>query len=111
MTEDGIVGWYHQFKGHEFEQTPGDSEGQGSLVCCRPRGHRVRHNWEAKQVGLPEKSVWVPVSGPPRGWEVSSVQPRVALPARGLGPSGLALTVVNAKSTGRVGSLAAFFFS
>ena len=33
-TEDEIVGWHHQLNGHEFEQTPGDSEGQGSLVCC-----------------------------------------------------------------------------
>ena len=33
MTEDEIVGWYHQLNGHEFEQTLGDSEGQGSLVC------------------------------------------------------------------------------
>ena len=35
-TEDEMVGWHHQLNGHEFEQTPGDSEGQGSLVCCRP---------------------------------------------------------------------------
>ena len=28
-----MVGWHHQLNGHEFEQTPGDSEGQGSLVC------------------------------------------------------------------------------
>ena len=34
MTEDEMVGWHHQLNGHEFEQTPGDSEGQGSLVCC-----------------------------------------------------------------------------
>ena len=32
------VGWHHQFNGHEFEQTPRDSEGQGSLVCCNPWG-------------------------------------------------------------------------
>ena len=32
--EDEMVGWYHQLNGHEFEQSPGDSEGQGSLVCC-----------------------------------------------------------------------------
>ena len=31
MTEDETVGWQHQFNGHEFEQTPGDNEGQGSL--------------------------------------------------------------------------------
>ena len=38
MTEDEMVGWHHQFNGHEFEQTPGDSEGQGSLVCFSPWG-------------------------------------------------------------------------
>ena len=37
-TEDKMVGWHHQFNGHEFEQVPGDGEGQGSLVCCSPRG-------------------------------------------------------------------------
>ena len=35
-TEDEMVGWHHQLNGHEFEQAPGDSEGQGSLVCCSP---------------------------------------------------------------------------
>ena len=35
-TEDEMVGWHHQLNGHEFEQTPGDSEGQGSLECCSP---------------------------------------------------------------------------
>jgi len=29
-----MVGWHHRLNGHEFEQTPGDGEGQGSLVCC-----------------------------------------------------------------------------
>ena len=33
-TEDEMVGWHHRLNGHEFEQTPGDGEGQGSLVCC-----------------------------------------------------------------------------
>ena len=40
MTEDEMVGWNHPLNGHEFEQTPGDSEGQGSLVCCSPWGHK-----------------------------------------------------------------------
>ena len=35
-----MVGWYHRLNGHEFEQTPGDSEGQGSLACCSPWGHK-----------------------------------------------------------------------
>ena len=33
MIEDEVVGWHHKLNGHEFEQTPGDSEGQGSLAC------------------------------------------------------------------------------
>ena len=40
MTEDEIVGSYHWLSGHEFEQTTGDSEGQESLVCCSPWGHK-----------------------------------------------------------------------
>ena len=37
-------GWHPQFNGHELGQTPGDSEGQGSLVCCSPCSHRVGHD-------------------------------------------------------------------
>ena len=37
-TEDEMVGWHHWLNGHEFEQAPGDGEGQGSLVCCSPWG-------------------------------------------------------------------------
>ena len=37
-TEDKMVGWHHQLNGYESEQTPGDSEGQGSLTCCSPWG-------------------------------------------------------------------------
>ena len=40
MTEDEVVGWHHRLNVREFEQAPGDGEGQGSLVCCSPRGHR-----------------------------------------------------------------------
>ena len=36
MTEDQIIGWHHWLNEREFEQTPGDSEGQGSLVCYIP---------------------------------------------------------------------------
>ena len=38
MTEDEMVGWHHRLNGCEFEQTLGDSEGQGSLACCSPWG-------------------------------------------------------------------------
>jgi len=40
MTEDGMGGWHHRLNGHEFQQTPGDGEGQGSLACCSPWGHK-----------------------------------------------------------------------
>jgi len=35
-----MVGWHHRLNGHEFEQTLGDGEGQGSLACCSPRGRK-----------------------------------------------------------------------
>ena len=38
--QDEVVGWHHRLNGREFEQTLGDSEGQGSLVCCHPWGHK-----------------------------------------------------------------------
>ena len=41
MTEDKMVGWHHQLNGHESEQTPRDSEGQGRLACCSPWGHKA----------------------------------------------------------------------
>ena len=40
MTEDEMAGWHHRLNRHEFEQTLGDGEGQGSLVCCSPWGCR-----------------------------------------------------------------------
>ena len=40
MTEDEMVGWHHRLNGHEFEESLGDSEGQGSLVCYSPWGHK-----------------------------------------------------------------------
>ena len=39
VTEDEMIGWHHGLNGHEFEQAPGDGEGQRSLVCCSPGGH------------------------------------------------------------------------
>ena len=39
-TEDEMVGWHHRLDGHEFEWTPGDSEGQRSLVGYSPWGHK-----------------------------------------------------------------------
>ena len=40
MTEDEMVGWHPQLDGHEFGQAPGDGEGQESLACFSPWGHK-----------------------------------------------------------------------
>ena len=42
QQEDEMVGWYHGFNGHEFEQSQGDSDGQGGLVCCSSWGHKTQ---------------------------------------------------------------------
>ena len=47
MTEDEMAEWHHQFNGHEFEQTLGESEEQGSLACCSP--------WGLKQLDTTER--------------------------------------------------------
>ena len=39
-TEDEMVEWHQWLDGHEFEQAPGVGDGQGSLTCCRPWGHK-----------------------------------------------------------------------
>ena len=45
--EDELVGWHHRHNGHEFEQTPGDGEGQGSLACFSP--------WPIKELDTTEQ--------------------------------------------------------
>ena len=40
MSEDEMVGWHHRFNRHKCEQAPGVGDGQGSLVCCSPWGHK-----------------------------------------------------------------------
>ena len=40
VIKDAMVGWHYWFNGHEFEQAPGDGEGQGSLACCSTWGHK-----------------------------------------------------------------------
>ena len=48
-TEDEMVGWHHQLNGHEFEQTLGDSKGQGRLVCCSLQGYKESDMTEQQQ--------------------------------------------------------------
>ena len=60
MTEDKTAGWHHQLNGHEFEQAPGDGEGQGSLACCSPRGHKGSDMTERlnNNMAITESKVW-----------------------------------------------------
>ena len=51
-----MVGWHHQLDGHEFEQTLGESEGQESLVCCSPWGHKELDTTEVEQQPSPKPS-------------------------------------------------------
>ena len=54
MTEDEMVGWHHRLNGHEFEQAPGVSDGQGSLACCSP--------WGCKKSDTTEWLNWTPTT-------------------------------------------------
>ena len=56
--EETEVGWHHQLNGHEFEQAPGNGEGQLSLACCSP-SQRVGHNW-ATERQQQEHSIFLP---------------------------------------------------
>ena len=47
VTEGEMVGWHHRLSRHEFEQTLGDGEGQGSLACCSP--------WSCKESDTTER--------------------------------------------------------
>ena len=40
MTEDEMVGWHQRLDGHQYEQTPGNGERQGSLACCSSWGRK-----------------------------------------------------------------------
>ena len=65
-TEDEMVGWHHRLNGHEFEQAPGVDDGQGSLVCCSPWGHKEldttgRLNWTELKLNYPYEDTW-PIS-------------------------------------------------
>ena len=49
-TEDEMAGWHHWFNGHEFEETPGDGDGQGGLACC--------DSWGRKESDTTERLNW-----------------------------------------------------
>ena len=69
MTEDEIVGWHHQLNGHEYGQTPGDSEGHESLACCSPLGRkelditeRLNNNSNNLRMGARYENIFIQVN-------------------------------------------------
>ena len=50
-TEYEMVGWHHRLDEHEFEQSPGVDDGQGSLACCSP--------WGRKESDMSEQLNWI----------------------------------------------------
>ena len=58
-----------RFSGHEFEQAPGDSEGQGSLACCSPWGRKKSGMTERPTLSFPFCLALISrflTTGPPR---------------------------------------------
>ena len=54
-----MVAWYHRLHGHEFGQTLGVSEGQGSLACCSPWGHKELDTTDNKDLVTEEhQGIW-----------------------------------------------------
>ena len=57
----GFNAMHHQLNGHEFEQTQGDSEGQGSLVCCSPWDHKepdITYRLRNTRLSLAQLDLW-----------------------------------------------------
>ena len=68
-TEDKMGGWYHWLDGHEFEQPPGVGDGQGSLACCSPWGHKEldttkQLHWTQSHYCIPRKIPEDPLETP-----------------------------------------------
>ena len=58
-----MVGWHHRLHGHGFEQTLGDGEGQGSLVCCGPWGHKQSDTTQRLNTSTQSLDVQIPQMG------------------------------------------------
>ena len=58
-----MAGWHSQLNGHEIEETPVDSEGQASLVCCNPRGCKESDTTKRlNELKHPCLGIWVELS-------------------------------------------------
>ena len=70
-----MVGWHHQLSGYEFEETLGDSEGQGSLVQCRPWGHKTSDTtYRLKNNNSHFPDIMILESFPLRSWKIQLEQ-------------------------------------
>ena len=58
MTEDEMVRWHHLLDWHEFEQAPGVGDGQRSLACCSPWGHKESDVTMLLKITESWKSIW-----------------------------------------------------
>ena len=58
-AEEEMVGWHHWLNGHEFEQALGVGEGQGSLACCSPWGHKESDTTERLNNSNTEQRNWL----------------------------------------------------
>ena len=70
-TEVNMVGWHHQLNGHEFEQTLGAGEGQGSLVCCSARGREELDSTEWLNNNIVRLNLWIGMWSTPFFWMVN----------------------------------------
>ena len=60
-----MVGWHHQLNGQKFEQALGDGEGQGSLACCSPWGHKELDTTEPLNNKAKTVTAWLGSSDSP----------------------------------------------
>ena len=79
MAEDEMVAWHHRLNGHEFEQAPGDGEGQGGLACyspwgCKELGTTEQLNWTMLPSEIPTPTTDPPVRGFPAVWKLLLLQ-------------------------------------
>ena len=58
-----MIGWHHRLDGHEFEQAPGVGDGQGSLACCSPQGHKESDTTELNTCIMVSQMVTLGIKG------------------------------------------------
>ena len=76
ITENEMVRWHQRLSGHEFEQIPGDAEGQGSLGCCTPWGHDLAtEHIHGDMFPCPWRIPWTEEPGRPQSIQFIQISP------------------------------------